>query len=34
MTPGVVRELTTFAALSAVSILLLLCAHRLRRATK
>lgn len=32
MTPGVVRELTTFAALASASILLLLFAHRLRRA--
>lgn len=31
MTPGARRELTTFAALSAASILLLLFATRLRR---
>jgi hypothetical protein len=35
MTPGVIRELAAFAALATASILLLLLfAHRLRRATK
>lgn len=34
MTPGAVRMLATFAALSAASIPLLLFAHRLRRAPR